>query len=403
MVSLLFLAVLINYIDRGNLSVTAVPLMKEFSIGPAGMGALLGAFFWTYSLMQIPAGWLVDRFGIRWTYAAGFLLWSLVSAGVGWAHSFTAIFALRLLLGVGEAISAPSTMAYIRRNFSDDQQGLPTAVYLAGMMIGPAFGAFFGGAIITQVGWRLLFIVTGLGALVWLIPWFLCIPPGKGPKAAAPLQAQAMRFPWRRLLASKIFWGLTVGSFFYSYFWYFCVTWVPSYLVMAHGFSFLKMGAYTAVPLLGMAAVSATCGRLADRIIARTGRPLLVRKVFVCTGFILGSSILLLLVTKSSAAVLATLLFSLMGIGVASANFWALTQTASPPGIIGRVIGYQNMIANFAGVAAPMLTGFLVGESKNFHLAIMVAGGALWIAVTMYVLLISEPEVRALQSEFPAA
>src|ERR1700686_3208341 len=103
MIGLLFFAILINYIDRGNLSIAAVPLMHDFGVSAGRMGSLLSAFFWTYALLQVPAGYMVDRFGLKWTYGAAFLLWSVASAAVGFANSFTQILLLRLLLGVGEA------------------------------------------------------------------------------------------------------------------------------------------------------------------------------------------------------------------------------------------------------------------------------------------------------------
>src|ERR1051326_2844144 len=90
-IGLLFFAILVNYIDRGNLSIVAVPIMREFGASAARMGTLLSAFFWTYALLQVPTGYLVDRFGLKWTYAGAFLLWSLASAAVGFAGTFSQI------------------------------------------------------------------------------------------------------------------------------------------------------------------------------------------------------------------------------------------------------------------------------------------------------------------------
>ena len=185
-VGLLFVAVLINYIDRGNLSIVAVPLMKDFGISTVSLGTLLSAFFWTYTFLQIPVGFMVDRFGLKWAYAIAFLIWSLASAAVGIASSFGQILAFRLLLGVGESVAQPASLAYIRQNFDEDQQGLPSAIYLAGMMIGPATGAFVGAAMLESMDWRSLFIYTGLGGLVWLIPWIWLMPSSSAkPKRVA--------------------------------------------------------------------------------------------------------------------------------------------------------------------------------------------------------------------------
>jgi MFS transporter, ACS family, D-galactonate transporter len=400
MIALLFFAVLINYIDRGNLSVAAVPLMHDFGVSAGRMGTLLSAFFWTYALLQVPAGYMVDRFGLKWTYGGAFLLWSVASAAVGFANSFTQILLLRLLLGVGEAAAQPASLAFVRRNFSADQQGLPTAIYLSGMSFGPAIGAILGASLLATVGWRMLFLITGFGACIWIVPW-LAMAPSERVARPAPVKRNNAEV-WSVLLKKPTLWGVLVGAFFYSYFWYYCLTWLPSYLVMARGFSFLKMGAFTAAPLFGMALVSMASGRLADRIIARSGRPIFVRKMFVVTGFVLGSSILTLLVSQSTAAVLTALMLSLLGIGVASANYWALTQAASPVAMIGRMIGCQNTVANVAGICSPILTGFLVEKTKSFDVSITFAGVSLLIAAASFLLLVRERDVEEWNALYPS-
>ena len=117
MVGLLFLAVLVNYIDRNNLSVAAVPVMDEFGFSPSATEALMSAFFWTYALRQIPSGWAVDRFGLRWTYGVAFLVWSLSSSAIGLARSFGQIFGLRMIQGAGQAAAQPVSLTYIRTHF----------------------------------------------------------------------------------------------------------------------------------------------------------------------------------------------------------------------------------------------------------------------------------------------
>jgi len=384
---LLFLAVLVNYVDRGNLSVVAVPLMKDFRLTPAAMGTLLSAFFWTYAALQIPMGWLVDRFALKWTYAAALLVWSLASAAVGFATSFAQIFVLRLLLGAGEAMAYPASLTYIRQNFPEDRRGFPTGVYLAGFMVGPAVGAFLAAALLETSGWRPLFIYTGLGGCLWLLPWLLLVP-----SAAAPATVAARRqvTPWLKLICHPAFWGITIGMFFYSYYWYFCLTWIPSYLVLRYQASYLKMGTYTALPLVGMAIVSMLAARAADRRIARGERPISVRRNFVCAGFVLSSSGLALLAAPSAEAALGVLLCSLLGLGVASANFWALTQAISPPSMVGRIVGYQNTISNLAGLCAPILTGYLIGNERSFQSAIWLAGSSPLLAALSYRALIRE-------------
>jgi MFS family permease len=399
-VALLFAAMLVNYVDRGNLSIVAVPLMRESGMSPAAMGTLLSAFFWTYAFLQIPAGYLVDRFGLKWTYACAFLLWSAASAATGLAGTFHQFLGLRALLGVGEAVAPPASLAYIRQNFAEDEQGLPTAIYVSGMSLGPAVSALLGAYVIVSLGWRALFVLTGLGALVWLVPWFIVAPAAPSRPPLRTRSSPVRPSPWRMLLTQPTFWGITISTFLYAYYSFFCLTWLPSYLMMARGYSFFRMGAYTAAPYAGMVLVSYASARAADRLITRLGRPMSVRKVFVATGFLFGSGILLLLVFQSSLAVLLTLIFSLLGVGLATGNFWALTEAISPRPIVGRVIGYQNMIASVAGICAPMLTGFLVSKTKSFELAIAFAGGALLLSAGGYLALLRERDVSALAEHY---
>ena len=393
-VALLFLGMLVNYVDRGNLSIAAVPMMRELGLSPAAMGALLSAFFWSYAVLQIPAGILVDRFGIKWTYAGAFLLWSLASAGVGLARNPTEIFVLRLLLGVGEAIAPAASMAYIKRQFREDEQGLPTGIYVSGMMAGPAIGAILGAYLLEQVGWRPLFVLTGIASCVWIAPWLLFAPSGRGEAQAA---TRTRPFAWKVAFASPVTWGLTIGAFFYSYFWYFCITWLPSYLLLAHSFSFLRMGSYMAIPLAGMGIMSVICGRLADRVIARGRSPLFVRRMFVSAGCVMASLVGLVLAIPGSTAVLAILLGALTGLGIAAGNYWALTQAITPKALIGRVIGYQNAIAQLAGVVAPVVTGLLLGPQKNFLWPVLIASASPLIAITAINLTMREAPVASLR------
>ena len=402
-IGLLCFAALVNYVDRNNLSVAVVPVMEEFDFSPAVAGTLMSAFYVTYTFLQIPSGWAVDRFGLRWTYGLSFLIWSLSAAAIGLARSFYQILVLRLILGLGEAALQPASLAYVRTNFDEEEQGFPTAVYVLGMMIGPAVGGFLGGVLLEELGWRQMFILTGLVPCLWLLPWFLLAPAGRVRQRSgdhpSPVPSR-VKLPLRKLFANPAVWGITITAFFYSYFWYFVMSWLPAYLVMERGMSFLDMGIYTALPFIAMAVVAPSAAYVADRWARRTGRPVFVRKIFIISGYILGSSTLALIWVESSSAAMAILIFALASIGLTSANYWALTQAISPRAFIGRAIGYQNTISNLAGICAPVLTGILVGESENFSSSIAFAAVSLWIAAASYAFLVRESSVNEIKGLF---
>jgi MFS transporter, ACS family, D-galactonate transporter len=400
-VGLLFVAVGISFLDRGNLSVAAVPLMKELGLSPPAMGVLLSVFFWTYAALQVPAGYVVDRFGFKSVYALAFLIWSLASGAVGFTTFFGQIVVFRLLLGMAESVAHPLSLTYIKGAFRESERGLPTGLYVSGMMVGAGSGSLLGGVFLKYWGWRQLFIVTGLGACVWLVPWLLLAPKTAVRSERGPSQEVSAR-TWIKLICSPLFWGMIVGIFFYSYYWYFFLTWVPAYLISAHHLSYVAMGAFSASALFGMAVMSPLGGHLADCWIACSDRPLAIRKGFVGVGCVLSSSVLLLLKVKSAPLVLGTLVFSLAGLGLASSNFWSLTQDISPPSVVGRIVGFQNSVGNLAGICAPVITGLLIGGSKNFESSILLAGLSLWIAAAAVVFLIRGGDVKTVHACFPS-
>jgi len=398
--ALIFAGIFISYVDRGNLSIAAVSIMRDLDFSPARMGALLSAFFWTYGVMQIPAGYLVDRFGIRGTYALAFVVWSLSCAGTGMVGSFGAILAFRLLLGAGEAVAPVASLRFIKTNFAEKQQGIATAVYISGQSLGPATGAWLGAQILDWLGWRELFIIMGLGALIWIVPWLFLAPRDSGRTHQSSSSAPAV--PLRSMLSGRTAIGLASSAFLYSYYWYFYLTWVPSYLLLAGGYTNKQMGVITALPLVVSCTISLASGWFADRLIGRGADACRIRKQFVCTGFLVSSVVVILALPGTTGIALPVLVVSLFGIGIASANYWALTQVVSPASAVGRIVGFQNTSAQLGGVVAPLLTGFLLGETKNFSVAFVLSAVAMLLALVGVWWLVERKQESVVKAEVPS-
>jgi ACS family D-galactonate transporter-like MFS transporter len=375
--ALVFFGIVISYIDRGNLSIAAPSIMRDFRIPPATMGVLLSAFFWTYGAFQIPAGALVDRFGIRRAYAVGFVVWSLASASIALSRGTGDIVGMRMLLGLAESIGPLASISFIRNNFAGKDQGLPTSIYISGQNIGPALGALVGAILLDRFGWRMMFAITGLGALIWLPGWLSAAPPDEtravrqAAKAADDLAAPR-RWTWRMLLTNRTFWAMSVSIFLSSYYWYFVLTWIPSYLILSRGFSTLGMGRVVSTALFTMAIVNVLAGLAVDKLAARIG-VFRARLWFGVTGYAGTAAVLLLLVTDRSWA-LPILTFSMCATGIGNSNFWTISQHVPPKNLVGRTIGYLNTLSQVAGTAAPVITGWILGPQKQFGPAILVAG-----------------------------
>jgi MFS family permease len=383
---------MIAYLDRTNISVAlAVPEFKQlFHLSDPQRGTLNSAFFWSYAVLQLPAGWLVDRFGVRIPYAIAFLLWSLISAVTGLAGSVRQFVWLRMILGASESVVTPASMSWIRLHFDEKERGLAVGVFMSGTKIGPAIGAPITAWLIAAYGWRIMFLVLGIGCLVWLIPWLLLVGKDHNPIGlrAISVRPAPEQVSFARVMANPVMWGTVIGTFCYMYFVYFCMTWMPAYLVEQRHLSLTSMGIYSFFSFGGMATMAAVAGWAADRMIASGHDAVRVRRLFTVAGFLLASTEVIGGLSDSVTIALFFAVFSLTGLGLATANYWALTQTLIPGGAIGRIVAVQNCAASLSGIVAPIFTGWLKQITGSYDAPIQATWFFLIAGILAYLLLV---------------
>jgi MFS family permease len=379
---LLGISVFINYIDRGNLAIAAPLLKGELRISPAQLGFLLSAFFWTYACLQPFYGWLVDRLNVYWLFATCYLLWSLATAATGFVHAFSALFALRLIVGVGEAVSFPSYSKIIALNYSEEHRGVANSVIASGLALGPGFGMLLGGTLMARFGWRPFFIVLGLASLLWLPPWIKWMPRTN---VVPPADSAAAPSLWE-FLAMRSAWGTCIGVFAGNYLNYFLLTWLPYYLVNERHFTMSAMAKIGGVGYLCSATCSTISGWGSDRWIRSGATPTRVRKTFAAGGAAFSGICLGLCAIAPTQASCIVLLWIGMGFfGVSSSNVWAISQTLAGPHAAGRWVGFQNCLANMAGVVVPVITGFVLARTGHFYwafasvTAVALLGASSWV------------------------
>jgi len=388
----LSLGMVIAYCDRVNLTVALPEISKTFPMDPEQQGRALSAFFWTYTIFQIPAGMLVDRHGARLLYLCGFLLWSVASALTTLTTGLTSLIAFRLLVGMGEAVVTSSSLHYIRAHFQEKQRGLAVGIYMTGTKIGPAIGLPLAAFLVVQYGWQAMFLIMGAGCLAWLGPYLVWVkkddPAARGSQAT--LQG-AQKMSLAKALSTPAMWGVILGTYCYMYFVYYCMTWMPQYFQKVHGMSLTKTSWYSGVSFGGMAAVAALAGWWADRMIARGGDPVRVRRGFTIAGFVMAAMQTFSVWVSSESLMIFFTVASLCGLGLATANYWALTQTILPGAL---PVAIQNTAANLAGIVAPWLTGWIIKQTGSFQAPIQVIGVWLLLGIGAYVFLVRRPKAE---------
>jgi MFS transporter, ACS family, D-galactonate transporter len=382
----LAISAFINFIDRGNLSIAAPLLKDELALSPSKLGLLLSGFFWTYSCAQLLAGWLVDRLNVNWVFAAGFVLWSAATALTGLTHTFAMLFALRLLLGLGESVAFPSYSKIIALNFTEEHRGSANSVLTAGLLLGPGFGMLFGGLLMARYGWRSFFTVLGAVSITWVFTWIVWMPE----KARATPENNSLKIGFFDLVRLRSAWGTCVGLFSYNYVSYFLITWLPYYLVHDRSFSMTHMAKLGGLAYLLGACFAILSGRLSDMWIADGATPTLVRKTFTGGGLALAGILLGLVATVNTAYLPIALIVGVIIFAASGSNVWAVTQTLAGPKATGRWVGFQNFGGNFSGIAAPWLTGLVLEKTGHFYWAFAIMSGVALAGAASWIFLIGE-------------
>ena len=368
---LLGLSVFINYIDRANLSVAAPFLKSELGLSASQLGILFSAFFWTYAGMQIPAGWLVDRFEVKWVFAIGFFVWSTATAVTGATHAFVTLLAARVILGIGESVAYPAYAKIFAIHFVERQRGVANSFVGAGQALGPAMGMLFGGTLVARFGWRPFFVALGLVSLLWLLPWLQWMP--RTGKSVAGDTRQSPSF--LEIAGQRSAWGTWIGHFCSNYFLYFLLTWLPFYLVGERHFSMNGMARIGGATFVTAALSALICGRLSDRWICGGATATRVRKTFMVLGLVCNGLFVAGSVVSPNGLSVGLLVLAGASFGLISSNLCAIAQTLAGPHAAGRWMGMQNFVGNLAGAVAPALTGFLVERTGHFYWPFFITAG----------------------------
>jgi len=388
----LFVVMFINYLDRMNLSIAAKDIAATYGLSPVEMGYVFSAFLWTYLLLLIPAGVAADRFGGRAITYGSLTLWSLAGICTGLATSYTAMFASRLVLGAGEAASYPAGGRIAREWAPHGERGIAMAFLNSGAHAGLCVGAVLVGWLVVAFGWRGSFYVTGGLGLALAVAWYLFYQPpekatwlgeaerahilahrggGEAPSERGTPQGAALA----GLLRSPPMWALALTQGCAGYTLYLFMTWLPNYLASTRGLDVLKSGLFTAVPYGVSALLSIALGALSDRLLRRPGTVPADRRKLIAALLLTSSVILLAPLVDSVWLILALISLSLACVGTAMALTIALTTDLLADGRhAGVAVSLLIMGGNTFGLAAPIVTGYVVAATGGFSGAFVIAG-----------------------------
>lgn len=417
---MLFLVTTLNYADRATLSMAAPAIQKDLKMDAVTMGYAFSAFGWSYTALQIPGGWVLDKYGSRVVYGIGLFLWSFFTLLQGTAgfiaglSAFAVFFGLRFLMGVAEAPAFPANSRITAMWFPAQERGFASAIFNSAQYFAlAAFNPFMGWLLLT-FGWRHVFFTMGAVGVIMALIWFKVIrdphhhsgvnqaeidyiKAGGGLADAGDKKAEIKWSYIRELITNRMLIGVYLGQFCLNTITWFFLTWFPTYLVQAKGMSILKVGIVASIPAICGFAGGLLGGYVSDCLLKRGWSLSAARKTPIIIGLVLSGSIILANYVTTEAFVIGVMSLAFFSKGFGALG-WVVVSDTSPKEMLGLSGGIFNFAGNIASIVTPIVIGYIINVSHSFNGALIFVGSMGILGALSYLLIVGEIKRVELQS-----
>ncbi len=405
LVGFLILGGVVNYLDRSTLSVANTTIAGEFGLDPFAMGLLLSAFSWPYAIANLPAGYLVDKFGPKKMFAFAAGAWSLVSIVTAAANSFGVLYACRVALGITESPFFTSALKVNERWFNKSERALPVSLVNTGSQIANAIAPPLLTFLLLTMSWRGMFIIVGAFGIVVALVWLRIYRDPtlkeqaliKGAEAETRVAAPVEKVGWGRLLLQSNTWFMVLGAFGIFYTVWVYLTWLPSYLQTARGFSLAQSGWLASLPFLCGIIGVIFGGWLSNRLVRRGVNTVRARKIPIVGGAILAAAAVLPVAYVDSTP----LAIVLLSVGYFASQvpigcLWTLASDVAPSNQVASLGAIQNFGGFIGAAVAPVVTGaILTSTGGNYTTVFLIGGVLLLVGALSYGLFVKDRSVAA--------
>lgn len=391
LVGIMLFGAVVNYLDRVNLSIAGTTISGEFHIDPIKMGLLFSAMLLPYSISNLPAGWLADKYGEKKIFTIATIVWSIATLAAGFSKTYSSLYASRVLLGIAEAPFFICGAKITKKWFDDRNRGLATSVINMGPPIANAIAPPLLTVILISFGWRSMFVGLGLVGFVVTFLWLTFYREKSNPKVKSVDVKSSEnknngKVSWAVLLKHPSTWAMMIGNFGLIYVFWVYLTWLPTYLKTARGFSLMKTGWLAAIPFFAGIIGVPLGGYLSDYLIDKKGfKPIKARKTVLVIAVIAASIVVAPVAyvkSGSLSVILLTIgfLFSSMPNGVV----WTLATDVAPEKLVGSLGAIQNFAGYLGGTIAPIITGVIISKTGSYNLVFVVASMMLIMSAIIY-------------------
>ncbi|ECT8883986.1 MFS transporter [Salmonella enterica] len=406
----LFLATVFNYADRATLSVVAPIMSKELGFDPEAMGLAFSSFGIAYVIMQLPGGWLLDRYGSRLVYGCALIGWSLVTMFQGtiylYGNPLIVLVILRLLMGAIEAPAFPANSRLSVQWFPNNERGFVTSVYQAAQYISLGIITPLMTIILHNLSWHFVFYYIGAIGVMLGIFWLMKVKDpmhhpkvnqaeidyirsgGGEPSLGCKKEPQKITFAQiKTVCVNRMMIGVYIGQFCVTSITWFFLTWFPTYLYQAKGMSILKVGFVASIPAIAGFIGGLLSGVFSDWLLKRGYSLTVARKLPVICGMLLSCVIVIANYTSSEFVVIAAMSLAFFAKGFGNLG-WCVLSDTSPKEVLGIAGGVFNMCGNMASIVTPLVIGVILANTQSFDFAILYVGSMGLIGLISYLFIV---------------
>ncbi|MDR3563669.1 MAG: MFS transporter [Negativicutes bacterium] len=403
---ILLLVALINYLDRTNLAIAATQMMKELHLTNTDIGLCGAVFAWTYAIMQLPAGWLVDRFGAKRVMITALVGWSFATLLSGIAHTLAFLLFARFMVGFFESPCMPTLSKIISFWVPKKEKDLATGIWNSGTKFGPALAPPLLVTIMVLFGWRALFYITGIaGILLGAYIWKRYHSPQEDKSlsqeeldyimadSGVEEKTNQSKISWLSLFRYRSVWGLLLGYFCITWIWTIFINFLPLFLYNTQHISLAQLGFYASIPWIGGITGSIGGGWITQKLMEKANIPPIRAKriVISVSALITGISVCSIPFVDGLGQTITVLTIAIFCISNMQARSWALSVDVSPRALVASVGSLQNFGGYFGGAFAPVVCGMIVDSTGSYTLAFISGGMIVACAAICYWVIVKEP------------
>jgi sugar phosphate permease len=404
----LLLGGIINYLDRANLSIAAPEMIKELHLNNADIGLMGTVFSWTYAVMQLPSGWLIDRFGAKKIYSLAVLWWSVSTFFTGACSKMGAFLTWRTLLGVGEAPCFPTSAKLTATWFPKKERSFATGIWDSSSKWGPALAPPILVSVMIAYGWRTLFYATGVIGVLFIIFFMIFYRnPDKSKRVTqeelAYIQADGAgveenikysKISWGSLFKHRTMWGMILGFFCTIWMWNIFLNFLPLYLLKAEHVKLASLGIYASIPWIGgIVGDIFLGGYMAKKMVDKGISTSLTSKriLIVIYAILAGVACIFIPFVKNLGFTIVLMTLALAFISAITGNAWAMPGDVCPQSMVASVGAIQNFGGYFGGAFSPLVAGIIADSTGSYAMAFISGGIIAALTAVFYWFMVKKP------------